>query len=92
MTSQGLPVSEEEAYPGLFRRIPGEPEPAFENPAMMVKVWGRNWGLENDVGRLRSVQVSRPGTEWEIMQTGGEFREDAQAWVVKENMWYWNGD
>jgi N-dimethylarginine dimethylaminohydrolase len=91
MTSKGLPVSEEEAYLNLHRRIPGEPEPVFEDPAMMKKVWGRNWGLDNDVGRLRSVLVSRPGTEWEIMLSGGEFREDAQAWVGKDNMWYWTG-
>lgn len=91
MAAEQSPISEEKAYLNLHRQIPGVPEPAFENPTMMEKVWGRNWGLDNDVGRLRSVLVSRPGTEWEIMQTGGEFREDAQAWVGKDNMWYWSG-
>ena len=61
MTTQGSPVSPDEAYLNLHRRMPGEPEPAFEDPAMMAKVWGRNWGLDNDVGRLRTVLVSRPG-------------------------------
>jgi len=91
MPENGAHVSEEEAYLNLHRRIPGEPEPAFEDPAMMKKVWGRNWGVDNDVGRLRSVLVSRPGPEWEIMLSGGEFREEAQAWVGKDKMWYWSG-
>jgi len=84
-------VSADEAYLNLHRRIPGEPDPVFEDPAMMEKVWGRNWGLDNDVGRLRSVLVSRPGVEWEVMLSGGEFMEDAQAWLGPNNMWYWNG-
>lgn len=91
MTTQGSPVSPDEAYLNLHRRMPGEPEPAFEDPAMMKKVWGRNWGLDNDVGRLRTVLVSRPGAEWEPMLSGGEFLEDAQAWLGPDNMWYWNG-
>lgn len=91
MTPQQPAISPDEAYLNLHRRIPGEPEPEFEDPLMMEKVWGRNWGLDNDVGQLRAVLVSRPGAEWEIMLTGGEFREDAQAWVGSDNMWYWNG-
>ena len=91
MTSKESKVSENEVYMNLHRRIPGEPEPAFENPKMMTKVWGRNWGLDNDVGQLRTVLVSRPGPEWEMMLSGGQFREDAQAWVGEDNMWYWKG-
>ena len=32
---------EEETYMNLYRRMPGEPEPAFEEPEMLEKVWGR---------------------------------------------------
>ena len=81
----------EEAYMNLHRKIPGEPEPPFEEPAMLEKVWGRRWGLDNDVGRLRSVLVSRPGDEWRVMMEGGEFDEQAQAWIGPDKMWYWNG-
>lgn len=91
MTTRQPPISEEEAYQNLHHRIPGEPEPPFEDPAMLEKVWGRNWGVNNDVGRLRSVLVSRPGAEWEVMQSGGEFVEEAQAWIGRDNLWYWKG-
>ena len=57
MTTQGSQVSPDEAYLNLHRRIPGEPEPAFEDPAMLEKVWGRKWGLDNDVGRLRTMGI-----------------------------------
>jgi N-dimethylarginine dimethylaminohydrolase len=81
----------EEAYMNLHRRIPGEPEPAFEEPEMMDKVWGRRWGVSNDVGRLRMVLVHRPGNEWQPMMSGGEYVEDLQVWLGPDNMWYWYG-
>ena len=81
-------------HPGrrsLHRKIPGEPAPPFEEPAMLEKVWGRRWGLDNDVGRLRSVLVSRPGDEWRVMMEGGEYDEQAHAWIGPGKMWYLNG-
>ncbi len=83
------PIPASQAYLNLHRRIPGEPEPAFEDPTMLEKVWGRRWGLDNDVGQLQMVLVSRPGMEWEIMMQGGEYVEEAQAWIGPNNMWYW---
>jgi len=87
--SQDQPLARDEAYTNLHRRIPGEPEPAFENPVMQQRVWGRTWGLDNDIGRLRLVLVSRPGSEWQPMMSGGTWYEDAQAWIGPDNMWYW---
>jgi N-dimethylarginine dimethylaminohydrolase len=83
--------TEVEAYMNLHRMIRAEPEPAFEHPAMLEKVWGRRWGVSSDVGRLRTVLVSRPGKEWEIMMSGGTFVQKANAWIGPRNMWYWNG-
>jgi N-dimethylarginine dimethylaminohydrolase len=85
------PPTEVEAYMNLHRIIRAEPHPAFEEPAMLQKVWGRRWGVSNDVGRLRTVLVCRPGREWEIMMSGGTFVPEADAWVGPDNMWYWNG-
>ena len=87
--SQEQILSADEAYTNLHRRIPGEPEPAFEHPGMQQRVWGRVWGVDNDVGALRMVLVSRPGSEWQPMMSGGEYREDCQAWIGPDNMWYW---
>ncbi|MEM7348346.1 MAG: arginine deiminase family protein, partial [Chloroflexota bacterium] len=65
------------------------PEPAFETPEMMEKVWGRSWGLNNDVGHLRTVLVSPPGPELNIMLEGGEYAEEFQGWIGPDYMWYW---
>jgi N-dimethylarginine dimethylaminohydrolase len=89
--SEREPPTEVEAYMNLHRIIRAEPEPAFEEAAMLEKVWGRRWGVSNDVGRLRRVLVSRPGTEWEIMMSGGTFVPEAEAWIGPDHMWYWNG-
>jgi len=82
--------SKVEAYMNLHRLIPAEPEPALEEPGMLEKVWGRQWGVNNDVGRLRQVLVCRPGKEWEVMMSGGRYVEEAQAWIGPNNMWYWS--
>ncbi|MFC1922148.1 dimethylarginine dimethylaminohydrolase family protein [Chloroflexota bacterium] len=83
-------ISDYQAYMNLHRRIPGEPEPAFEEPAMLEKVWGKPWGINNDVGKLRMALVCRPGREWGPMMSGGEFVEETQALIGPDNMWYWN--
>jgi N-dimethylarginine dimethylaminohydrolase len=56
---------------------------------MLEKVWGRRWGLNNDVGTLRAVLVSRPGQEWMPMMSGGDYDEKAQAWIGPDSSWYW---
>jgi N-dimethylarginine dimethylaminohydrolase len=83
------PLLAEQAYLNLQREVPGEPEPPFEDPSMMSKVWGRNWGVNNDVGRLQVVLVSRPGVEWEPLLTEGEYHDSARAWIDPDKMWYW---
>ena len=80
-----------EAYMNFHRRIQGQGEPAFEEPVMQQKVWGNNWGINNDVGRLRKVLVHRPGKEWDVMKSGGEFFPEVDALVGPEDMWYWKG-
>ena len=89
--SESESVDGVEAYMNLHRIIPAEPEPAFEEPGMMKKVWGRRWGVNNDVGQLRMVLVHRPGMEWELMMSGGAYVEEAGAWISPDKMWYWNG-
>jgi len=84
-------VSEISAYMNLHRRIQGQGEPAFENPAMQEKVWRNVWGLNNDVGRLRKVLVHRPGIEWDVMKTGGEYLPEIDVLLGPHDMWYWKG-
>ncbi len=80
----------EEAYQTMHRNNPGQPEPAFETPEMLEKVWGRRWGVDNDVGQLRLVLVNRPGREWEVMMSGGELVAETQRWIGPDKMWYWS--
>ncbi len=73
------PWAREEAYQYMHRNSPGQGEPSFESQEMLEKVWGRRWGLSNDVGKLRTVLVGRPGQEWDVMMSGGEYVDKAQA-------------
>jgi N-dimethylarginine dimethylaminohydrolase len=84
-------VSQIEAYMNLHRRIQGQGEPAFEDPAMQEIVWGNRWGINNDVGRLRKVLVHRPGVEWDVMKTGGDYVPEIDALLGPHDMWYWKG-
>ncbi len=84
-------VTEIESYMNLHRILQAEPEPPFEDPAMQQAVWGRRWGTDTDVGRLRLALVSRPGVEWELMMSGGEWVAEADAWIDPGHMWYWYG-
>ena len=42
-------------------------DPPHEDPAELEATWGRVWGLSNDVGRIRTVLMHRPGPELEIV-------------------------
>ena len=84
-------VSQVEAYMNMHRRIQGQGEPAFEDPVMQEKVWGNNWGLNNDVGQLRKVLVHRPGKEWDVMKSEGEYVPEMDALLGPDYMWYWKG-
>jgi len=56
-----------EYYHEVLKRIPPRAVPAFEDEAMQVRVWGRRWGVYNDVGLLKVVLVHRPGDEIRVM-------------------------
>lgn len=84
-------VSPEESYMIMHQRNPGRPEPPFEDREMQEKIWGRQWGLNTDVGKLRMVLVHRPAAEWGDMMSGGEFQDDIGAWIGPGKMWYWYG-
>lgn len=90
--SEREPAVSEFVHMGMHREMPGEPEPVFEDADMLGRVWGRRWGVDNDVGELRAVMVSRPGVEWEPMMSGGEYVPEFNAWLGPEKMWYWEGE
>ena len=67
---------------------PPVPEPPFEDPAELERVWGARWGSYDEVGRLRAVLMRRPGNE--LAQIGADaWDEAAQALVDPAGGWYW---
>jgi N-dimethylarginine dimethylaminohydrolase len=78
-------------YHEVLKRIPPRSLPAFESPEMQERVWGRRWGVYNDVGTLRTVLVHRPGDEIGIM-TADRYDPAIEALIDDEAQWYWRGD
>jgi N-dimethylarginine dimethylaminohydrolase len=78
-------------YHAVLERFPPRPLPAFEDPAMQERVWGRPWGVTNDVGRLRLVLVHRPGPEMDVMLRG-RYDPDVEALLDEDEQWYWRDD
>ena len=54
-------------------------------------MWGRHWGCNNDVGRLRMVLMHRPGPELNIVDASKRLPEIG-AFGDPEQGWYWRGD
>jgi len=42
-------------------------DPPHEDPTELEASWGRIWGVSNDVGRIRSVLMHRPGPEMGVV-------------------------
>jgi len=75
----------------VHRLLTAQPEPPFNDPAVQEWVWGRQWGVLDDVGQIRLVLLCRPGEEWNPMMAGGEWNEKAEAWISPDRQWYWMG-
>ena len=64
-------------------------EPPHEDPAELEATWGRVWGLSNDVGRIRTVLMHRPGPELEIVDSSkrieaiGSYGDLAEHWYFQ---------
>ena len=77
-------------YNMLIKRFPSTPEPAFETKEQQEFIWGRHWGCNNDVGRLRVVLMHRPADELKIVDPTKRI-EDLGAFGDPETGWYWRG-
>jgi N-dimethylarginine dimethylaminohydrolase len=54
-------------YNMLIERFASVPEPPFEEAGELARVWGRQWGCDSDIGRLRVVLMHRPGEEMRVV-------------------------
>lgn len=65
--------------------------PEFETDDELEKYWGRAWGIDNDVGRMRAVLVHRPGDEMKVVDPKKRIPEIGSYGDVKEG-WYFQSD
>jgi N-dimethylarginine dimethylaminohydrolase len=77
-------------YNMLIKTFASEPSPAFESPDQQATVWGRRWGCNSDVGRLRVVLMHRPGDELKIVDRAKRI-EHLGAYGDEATGWYWRG-
>jgi N-dimethylarginine dimethylaminohydrolase len=75
-------------YHIVLERMPPRAEPAFEDAEMQERVWGRQWGVHNDVGTLRTVAVHRPGDEINLMDPS-KYDPTIAALIDDDEQWYW---
>ena len=78
-------------YSATIRLFGPEPEPAFEDGGRMERVWGRNWGCDSDVGRMRVVLMHRPGDEFSVIDRGKRI-EEIGSYGDPETGWYWQSE
>lgn len=78
-------------YHEVLKRIPPRPLPLFEDPEMQERVWGRRWGVFNDVGTLKMVLVHRPGDEIKVM-VEKKYDPNVEAIIDDNEQWYWRGE
>jgi len=87
MNLRGTPLY----YHAVLKRLPPKSLPPFEEEDMQVRVWGRRWGVFNDVGTLRVCAVHRPGKEILVM-TEDHYDPDLEALIDENEMWYFRSD
>lgn len=78
-------------YHAVLERIPPRAVPVFEDPAMQERVWGRRWGVHNDVGTLRTILLHRPGNEILVMQPD-HYDPTLDALIDDNEQWYFRAD
>jgi N-dimethylarginine dimethylaminohydrolase len=66
-------------------------DPPFEDRHELETHWGRAWGINNDVGRMRSVLVHRPGKEMDVIDSKKRIESIGSFGDLKAG-WYFQSD
>ena len=85
------PPKNKDIYNATIKLFGSEPEPAFEDRERLQRLWGREWGCDNDVGRLRAVLMHRPGDEFSIIDRDRRI-EEIGSYGDLEAGWYWQSE
>ena len=78
-------------YHIVLEKIPPQALPAFEDEEMQKRVWGRRWGVFNDVGTLKMILMHRPGDEIRII-TEDKYDPSIDALIDIDEQWYFRSD
>lgn len=65
--------------------------PPVEDPGELEAYWGRAWGIDNDVGRIRAILMHRPGDEMKIIDPQKRI-ESIGSYGDLEAGWYFQSD
>lgn len=66
-------------------------EPPHEDHAELEASWGRAWGLSNDVGRIRSILMHRPGPELGVVDPSKRIERIGSYGDLDEH-WYFQSE
>lgn len=66
-------------------------EPAFEDAGELLQTWGAVWGVDNDVGRIRSILMHAPGPEMSVVDATKRLPEIGSFGDPKVG-WYFQSD
>jgi N-dimethylarginine dimethylaminohydrolase len=78
-------------YTQTIKMFAAPAEPPFEDEAELERHWGRAFGIDNDVGRIRSILVHRPGPEMAVVDPSKRIAEIGSFGDVGEG-WYFQSD
>ncbi|MEO8241706.1 MAG: arginine deiminase family protein [bacterium] len=76
-------------YNQTVKMFAADPNSRFEDEAELTRHWGQVWGTDNDVGRIRSVLVHRPGPEMAVVDPAkriaeiGSFGDPEKGWYFQ---------
>lgn len=78
-------------YTQTVKHFAAGAEPPFEDPTELMASWGAVWGLDNDVGRIRSILMHRPGPEMNVVDPAhrlpeiGSYGDPSVGWYFQSD-------
>ena len=78
-------------YNQTIKMFAADASPPFEDEGELTKHWGKVWGIDNDVGQIRSILVHRPGPEMNIVDPKkriaeiGSFGDPQAGWYFQSD-------
>jgi len=78
-------------YNQTIKMFAADASPPFEAESELSRTWGKVWGIDNDVGQVRSILVHRPGPEMQIVDAKKRIAEIGSFGDVEKG-WYFQSD